>query len=79
VSVQHVINSRQNNVTGVKGEVLGVANDLMLRYAVYVNPVPNLVALTSEVYCVWSSGQDEIAELGARTPRKDLQVRVTLP
>jgi len=66
-------------VTGVKGEIIGVANDWMIWYGLYVNPVPNMVALRSEVYCVWSTGQDEIEELGARTPRKDLQVRVTLP
>jgi len=62
VSVQHVINPRRNTVTGMKGEILGVAKDLMLQYTIYVNPLPNPVALTSEVHSVWSRAQDEIAD-----------------
>jgi len=34
-------------VTGVEGEILGVAKDLRLQYTLYVNPLPNTVALTS--------------------------------
>jgi len=60
VSVRHVINSRRNMVTGVEGEILGVAKDLMLQYTLYVNPLPNPVALTSEVHSVSSRAQDEI-------------------
>ena len=62
VSVRHVINSRRNTVTGVEGEILGVAKDLMLQYTLYVNPLPNPVALTSEVHSIWSLAQDEIAD-----------------
>ena len=62
VSVRHVINLRQNMVTGVQGEILGVAKDLMLQYPLYVNPLPNPVALTSEGHSVWSRAQDEIAD-----------------
>jgi len=51
-------------VTGVEGEILGVAKDLMLHYTLYVNPLPNPVALTSEVHSVWSCAQDEIADAG---------------
>ena len=41
VSVRHVINSRRNTVTGVEGEILGVAKDLMLQYTLYVGrPTP---------------------------------------
>jgi len=54
VSVRHVIYSRRNTVTGVEVEILGVAKDLMLQYTLYVNPLPNPVALTSEVHSVWS-------------------------
>jgi len=36
----------------------------MLQYTLYVNPLPNPVALTSEVYSVWSRAQDEIAYAG---------------
>jgi len=52
VSVRHLINSWRNTVTGVEGEILGVATDLMLQYTLYVNPLPNPVALTSEVHTV---------------------------
>jgi len=58
VSVRHVINSRQSTVTGVEGEILGVAKDLMIQYTLYVNPLLNPVALTSEVHSVWSRAQD---------------------
>ena len=68
MSVRHVINSRRNTVTGVEGEILGVAKDLMLQYTLYVNPLPNPVALTSEVHSVWSRAQDEIADAGNIEP-----------
>jgi len=64
VSVPHVINSRRKTVTGVEGEILGLAKDLMLQYTLYLNPLPNLVALMSEVHSVWSSAQDDIAYAG---------------
>jgi len=64
VSVRHVINARRNTVTGVEGEILGVAKDLMLLYTLYVNQLPNPVALTSEVHSVWSRAQDKIADAG---------------
>jgi len=54
VSVRHVINSQRNTLTGVDGEILGIAKDLMLQYTLYLNPLPNLVALTSVVHSVWS-------------------------
>ena len=68
VSVRHVINSQRNTVTGMEGEILGVAKDLMLQYTLYVNPLPNPVALTSEVHSVWSRAQDEIADAGNIEP-----------
>jgi len=52
VSDRHVINPWRNMVTGVEGEILGVAKNLMLPYTLYVNPLPNPVALTSEVHSV---------------------------
>jgi len=55
-------------VTGVEGEILGVAKDLMLQYTLYVNPLLNPVALTSEVHSVWSRAQDEIADAGNIEP-----------
>ena len=68
VSVQHVINSRRNTVPGVEWEILGVAKDLILQYTLYGNPLPNPVALASEVYSVWSRSQDEIADAGNIEP-----------
>jgi len=68
VSVRHVINSRRNTVTGVEGEILGVAKDFMLQYTLYVNPLPNPLALTSQVHSVWSRAQDEIPDAGNIEP-----------
>jgi len=68
LSVWQVINSRRNTVTGVEGQILGVAKNLMLQYTLYVNPLPNPVALTSEVQSVWSLAQDEIADAGNIAP-----------
>ena len=68
VSVRHVINSRQNTVTGMEGEILGLTKDLMLPYTLYVNPLPNPVVLTSEVHSVWSRAQDEIGDAGNIEP-----------
>jgi len=67
-SVQHVINSGRNTVTGVEGEILGVAKNLMRQYTLYINPLPNPVALMSEVHSVWSRAQDEIADAGNIEP-----------
>jgi len=68
VSVRHVIDSRRNTVRGVEGEIVGVANDLMLQYTLYVNPPPNPLALTSDVHSVWSHAHDEIADAGNIEP-----------
>jgi len=51
-------------VPGVEGEILGVAKDLMLQYTLYVIPLPNPEALTSEVHSVWSHRPDEITDAG---------------
>jgi hypothetical protein len=68
VCVQQVSNSRRNTVTGVEGEILGVAKTLMLHYTLLVHPLPNPVALTSEVHSIWSRAQDEIADAGNIEP-----------
>lgn len=61
-------NSRRNTVTGVEGEIVGVAKTLMIRYTLFVDPLPNAVALTSEVHSIWSRAQDEIADAGNIEP-----------
>ena len=68
MSVRHVINLRRDTVTGVEGEILGIAKDLMLQYTLYVNPLPNPIALMSEVHSVWCRAQDEIADAGNIEP-----------
>jgi len=68
VSVRHVSNSRRNTVTGVEGEIQGIAKDLMLQYTLYINPLPNPVALMSEVHSVCSRVQDEITDAGNIEP-----------
>ena len=55
-------------MTGVEGEILGVAKNLMLQYTLYINPLPNPVALMSEVHSVWSRAQDQIADAGNIEP-----------
>jgi len=67
-SVRHVINSRGNTVTGVEGEIPGIAKNLMLQYTIYVNPLRNPLALASEVHSVGSRAQDEIADAGNMEP-----------
>ena len=68
VCVQQVSNSRRNMVTGMEGEILGVAKTLMLQYTLLIHPLPNLIALTSEVHSIWSRAQDEIADAGNIEP-----------
>jgi len=41
-----------------------MAKDLVVQYTLYVNPLLNVVAVTSEVHSVWSCAQDEIANAG---------------
>ena len=55
-------------MTGVAGEILGVAKDLVLQYPLYLNPRPNPVALKSEVHSLWSRAPDEIVDAGNIEP-----------
>jgi len=55
-------------MTGVEGAILRVAKDVMLQYTLYVNPLPNPVALMTEVHSVWSPAQDEVADAGNIEP-----------
>ena len=68
VCFQQVSNSRRNTVTGVEGQILGVAKTLMLQYSLLVHPLPNVVALTYGVHSIWSCAQDEIADAGNIEP-----------
>ena len=62
--IRRVTNSRRNTVTGVEGEIVGVAKYLMLQYTLFVDPLPDPVTLTSAVHSAWSRAQDEIADDG---------------
>ena len=55
-------------MTGVEGEILDVAKTLMLYYTLLVHPLPNPVALTSEVHSIWSRAQDKITDAGNIEP-----------
>jgi len=63
-TVRHAINSQRNTVIGIEGEILSVAKTLIFRYTLFVDPLPNPIALTSEVYRVSNRGKDEIADAG---------------
>jgi hypothetical protein len=62
--IRHGTSSRRNTVTGVEGEIVGVAKCLILRYTLFDEPLPDPIALTSAVHSVWSRAQDEIADAG---------------
>ena len=55
-------------MTGIEAEILGVAKTLMLHYTLLVHPLPNPVALMSEVHSIWSRAQEEIADAGNIEP-----------
>ncbi|PUU75423.1 hypothetical protein B9Z19DRAFT_1131339 [Tuber borchii] len=53
---------------GAEGAILGKAMALMHRYTLFDNPLLNAIALTSQVYTVWSKAQDEISNTGYIDP-----------
>ena len=63
-TVPQGINSPQNTVTGIEGAILSIAKTLIFRYTLFVDPLPNRIALTVEVYRVWNRAKDEIADAG---------------
>ena len=60
--MQHESNSRRNTATGIEGEILSVAKTLIFCSTLFVDPLPNPIALTSEVYRVRNWAKDEIAD-----------------
>jgi len=60
--------SRRNTVTGAVGTILGQALVLMLRYTLFDNPLPNPVALTSQIYTVWGKALETISDAGNIEP-----------
>ncbi|PUU79715.1 hypothetical protein B9Z19DRAFT_1124812 [Tuber borchii] len=65
------IDSQRNTVIWAEGAILGKAKALMLRYTRFDNPLPNAVALTSQVYTVWSKVQDTISDAGYIDPSEE--------
>ncbi len=55
-------------MTGVEGEIVGVAKYLILQYTLFDEPLADPAALTSAVYRIWSHAQDEIADAGNIEP-----------
>jgi len=48
-----VTDSRRNTVTEAEGTIFEQAMALMLRYTLFDTPLPNPVALSSQIYTVW--------------------------
>jgi len=67
-TVWHGINSRRNTVTCIDGEILSVVKTLIFHYTLFVDPLPNPNALTSEVFRVWNRAKDEIPDAGNIEP-----------
>ena len=43
----------------------------MLRYTLFDNPLPNLVALTSQIYTVWRKALETISDAGNIEPSEE--------
>ena len=74
-TVQRGINSGWFTVTGIGEEILSVGKTLIFSYNLFIDPLPNPIALTSEVYRVWNRAKDEIADTGNIEPsEKSIQI-----
>jgi len=63
--------SRRNTGTGAEGTILEQAMALMLRYTLFDNPLPNPVALTSQIYTVWGKALETISDAGNIEPSEE--------
>jgi len=63
--------SRRNTVTGAEGTILEQAMALMLWYTLFDNPLPNPVALTSQIYTVWGKALETISDAGNIEPSEE--------
>jgi len=52
---------------------------LILRYTPFENPLPNLVALTSQIYTVWENGLKTISDAGNIEPSEFEAGKLTQP
>jgi len=56
--------SRRNTARGIEAAGATQAKDPILRYPVFVDPLPGPITLTSEVHCAWLEALDYIADAG---------------
>jgi len=71
---QHIwpdIISRRNTAIGAEAAIVSRAKVLILRYTLFVDPLPGVVALTSEVHRVWLQALDEISDAGQIDPSEE--------
>jgi len=61
-------NSRRNTATGAEAAVIARAKILLLRYTLFVNPLPATATLMSEVHRCWLNGLDDISDAGNIEP-----------
>jgi len=54
--------SRPNTVTRAEATILDQVMALILSYTLVDNPLPNLVAFTSQIYRVWGKWLDRISD-----------------
>jgi len=63
--------SRRNTTTGAEGTILEQMMVLILRYTPCHNPLPNPVALTSQIYTVWGKALETISDAGNIEPLEE--------
>jgi len=63
--------SQRNTVTGAEVTIVEQAMALMLRYTLFDNPLPNPVALTSQIYTVWGKSLETISDAGNIEPSEE--------
>jgi hypothetical protein len=71
---QHIwpdVISRRNTASGAEAAIVARAKVLILRYTLFVDPLPGVVALTSEVHRVWLQALEEISDAGQIEPSEE--------
>jgi hypothetical protein len=58
-------------VTGAERAILEFAKSLILRYTLFEDPLPNVVALTGQVHKVWDAAVARVADTEYVAPTKE--------
>jgi len=66
--------SRRDTVTGAEGTIFDQVMALMLRYTPFDTPLPNPVALSSQIYPVWGKALETMSDAG-NIPLSDESVK----